>query len=278
MFEGPRESTPAEGPKRQRNRLRSIIVSVSFHLVLLVTLLCWYNPNDTGPAQGLKQKPSNQSDASPSKSKADSLAPISSAAQVPASEMEASLKTAISQAEELPPERQLSELEKKLRRLNTIASEDSVTETTEKLANTLGLNPGPTPADRPVEGEFDTSTAQIHDVKRVRSEKGSWLYRSILVDAEGRTQEIQLPQAEGEVSYQTFQQLKQFPMADGIYRQVVMPMLQNMLAAINEAEIEARELRKQKLNQESQFNQAAPAKQQTSESHASPSTSPSQAP
>mgnify|MGYP001283492342 CR=1 FL=1 len=116
-------------------------------------------------------------------------------------------------------------LEKNLNRLNDISSDVSVQDATQKIANTLGLAPGPLPAVGPVAGTFDTDTAQIYDVTRSRNKDGDWVYQSILVDAAGRTQKIDLPRAEGESSYSTFQQLKQFPIADSIYRQVVMPML-----------------------------------------------------
>ena len=40
-----------------------------------------------------------------------------------------------------------------------------------------------------------------------------------------------MTQAEGEAIYETFQQMKKFPVAAGIYRSVVMPMIQKTLEA-----------------------------------------------
>ena len=54
-------------------------------------------------------------------------------------------------------------------------------------------------------------------------------------------------------------------MADGIYRQLVMPMLQKMLNAMDAAEAQARELRKQEAQKESAFQESASQKKGTEE-------------
>jgi len=236
---------------RSGNRRRAITVSVVFHLALFVALLCWYIPNhsDTLIKQGKTATAPTGTQQTQQESKPD--LPLTLGDKVPASQIEASLKSAMKQAEGLSEERKLSELEKKLRRLSSISSPESVQDTTQKIASTLGLSPGPVPAAGSVEGVFDTTTAQIHEVTRSRDDNGDWLYHSILVDAAGRTENIELPSVEGEVTYNTFQQLKQFPLADGIYRQLVMPMLQSMLAAMDTAEAQSRELRRRQVQEDS---------------------------
>ena len=52
-----------------------------------------------------------------------------------------------------------------------------------------------------------------------------------MVDDSGREMEVPMTEAEGEGMYQTFQQMKKFPVAAGIYRKVVMPMIQKTLEA-----------------------------------------------
>ena len=105
---------------------------------------------------------------------------------------------------------------------------------------------GPVPNPIPPEGIFDISTAQIHDITRQQAADGKWTYQSVLVDKAGRTQSVELPSTEGEATYNTFQQLKKFPLAEGIYRKIVMPMLQNTLSAAAAAEEQARKVERQK--------------------------------
>ena len=252
MFDPDEKLSDLQGTSvRAFTRRHAILVSVLFHILLLVALLCWYVPNHSNSvlltgdetATGPKPRDANVQE--------EPSFPPTSGENVPANEIEASLRSAMKDAEALTDELQLSELEKNLNRLNDISSDVSVQDATQKIANTLGLAPGPLPAVGPVAGTFDTDTAQIYDVTRSRNKDGDWVYQSILVDAAGRTQKIDLPRAEGESSYSTFQQLKQFPIADSIYRQVVMPMLQNMLNAADVAEAQALELRKQKADEQS---------------------------
>lgn len=83
----------------------------------------------------------------------------------------------------------------------------------------------------PISGSFDTDTSQLQEVIRTQDESGRWQYESVLVDAEGRTMTVPMSAAEGETVYNTFESMKQFPMAEGIYRGVVMPLLQRMVKA-----------------------------------------------
>ena len=147
-------------------------------------------------------------------------------------------------------ERKLSELEKNLARLQAIATEESVREVTNLIAGSLDLDPGPLPAEQPPGGAFDPETAQLHDVARERRENGKWEYTSVLVDASGRTQTVTMSEAEGETAYRTFEQLKRYPMAEGIYRQLVMPMIQKMIRASELTERAAQQARQ--MQQESE--------------------------
>ena len=128
--------------------------------------------------------------------------------------------------------KKLSELEKNLKRLDRVSDAESVEQVTTTIADTLGLDTQtyqrkPTVA----EGPFDPSTAQIEDVTRTKSDDGTWVYESVLVDAEGRRQNVPMSESDGETTYEAFQQMKRFPMAEGIYRSVVMPLIQKTIAA-----------------------------------------------
>ena len=256
MFE-PDNASPTEtaNPSGDRNRRRSVLISVLFHVALLVGLLCWYIPHrSASPPSAAKQSVLSGSIGRGPVSTPRSL-PATSGEDIPAEQIKASLESAMDQTNGLSSEQKLSELEKNLRRLNSVSSPESIQDTTDKIAETLGLSSGPTPSSTPADGMFDTGTAQIHDVTRTRQENGSWAYHTVLVDNEGRTQNVELGEAEGEVTYNTFQQLKKFPMAEGIYRKLVMPMLQSVLDAADATQEQARRARQAQVAEQEQSSQ-----------------------
>jgi hypothetical protein len=88
---------------------------------------------------------------------------------------------------------------------------------------------------------FDADTAQMHDVRRERTSGGQWRYWLILLDAEGRTIEVEVPPVEGEQLYKTMQRIKAFPLAEKVYRQITMPLLDKMLNANSEQSTSGRQ-------------------------------------
>jgi len=56
-----------------------------------------------------------------------------------------------------------------------------------------------------------------------------------MIDADGNKSQVPLSESEGEVAFETFRKMKQFPMAEGLYRKLVMPMLQRLIQT-NESE------------------------------------------
>ena len=236
-----RTSAPPGSPTNYR---LAIVVSVLFHVVLIGVLLFWYLPTPKSSSDGNEVATNSSRDRGGSGELTPSATrppPPIAQPNVPAEQIEASIESQIRSVEALPDERKLSELEKNLSRLQGIASEESVGDVTETIANSLGLEPGAVPAAQTSDGAFDPETAQIHEVNRVRTESGQWKYTSVLVDAQGRTQTVPLSAAEGETVYRTFEQLKRYPMAEGIYRQLVMPMIQKMIQASELTEQAARE-------------------------------------
>ena len=228
-------------PKRNSITRRAIVVSILFHLALIAALLFWYVPLPTASKDGGVTQDADDSHLENARTDPTPAPPPAENPTVPKEQIEASIEAQIEAAESLPNERKLTELEKNLRRLESIASEDSVREVTATIAGSLGLEPGPQPAEKPPAGAFDPDTAQILEVNRVQGPGGQWQYTSLLVDAEGRTQEVPLTESEGESAYKTMQTLKQYPIADGIYRQLVMPMIQGMIEAREKTEQAARE-------------------------------------
>lgn len=239
-------------------RRRSIIISVIFHGVLLISLLCWYIPQRV-ESTNQKTLQSSSTNFDPPQPSVPPPLPPTPGSNVPAGQIEASLKSAMDQTRDLSNERKLTELEKNLERLDSISSAESVQKTTQKIAGVLGLSSGPRPKTQPIVGAFDINTAQIHDVTRSRDDNGNWRYQSVLVDAGGRTQQVELSDKNGEATFNTFQQLKKFPMANGIYRELVMPMLQKMLAAADASQAQVRKAKQQQAAaQESTTDQRTP--------------------
>ncbi len=239
-FEPEIDRTEAIPSKKSMTR-RAIVVSVLFHLALIAVLLFWYVPLPTA-STNVGEPPQTGDQRIETAPPDPTIAPpLAQNPEVPREQIEASIETQIEAAESLSDERKLTELEKNLGRLESIASEDSVREVTATIAGSLGLEPGPRPAEQPPAGAFDPDSAQILEVNRVQGPDGRWRYTSLLVDADGRTQEVPLTESEGESAYKTMQTLKQYPIADGIYRQLVMPMIQGMIEASEKAQQAARQ-------------------------------------
>jgi TolA-binding protein len=208
---------------------KAIILSVSAHVVLAVVLLVWYVPSRRSNSAVPTAQVGSATDASGGSSKPPQPEPL---LDVSPQQVQASIDSQIEQVEKLSDERMLSELEQNLKRLDSLADEESVKQVTTTIASSIGLDqdqyaPQATPAD----GPFDSKTAQLQDVTRTRTDAGVWEYESILVDDEGRTMEVPMTAAEGETVYNTFEQMKKYPIAEGIYRGVVMPLIQKMLEA-----------------------------------------------
>ena len=221
----------------RRVRRRAFVFSILFHSALLIALLFWYLPH-----RGVDDSPAVEHGSSGGgKDVAQqrySIPPVSNP-EVPADQMDASVQSMLDQINDLPDDQKLSELEKNLKRLNSISNAESVSQASQTIAKTLSLAPGAVPRSESPSGIFDSETAQIHDVIRERDGDTGWSYKSVLVDSAGRTQTVAMPPGEGETSYNTFQQLKNYPMAEGIYRQLVMAMLQKMIGAMDVAKQEA---------------------------------------
>ena len=79
-------------------------------------------------------------------------------------------------------------------------------------------------------GEFDHDTAELHDVQPAAA--GSrWLAlpRCALLDAEGRTLEVDVDPAAGEQLYVTLEKIKANPLLEQVYRQIAMPLFDQLL-------------------------------------------------
>jgi len=204
------------------------------HVFIAVVLLFIYLPgpeaNDSagGPVSDSQSgtHDSNSRDAR----RNPPVPPPAEVADIPAEQIEKSIEAQMEQVARLSDEEKLTELEKNLQRLESISDTESVQQMTTTIANTLGLDSQQyDPTKEAAEGSFDFDSAQLYDVTRQRGDDGQWQYESILVDSAGRKMNVPMGTGEGETMYSTFEQMKKYPLAEAIYRGVVMPMLQRMI-------------------------------------------------
>jgi hypothetical protein len=137
---------------------------------------------------------------------------------------------AAEEARQLNPDEQFDRLQALTGRLNDVSSQPSMQQLTGTLQQLLGT-PGRAekPAEMPVAGEFDFATAQPHEVKKENGADGTVRYVTVLVDAQGRQFVTYLDEDEGESLYRTMQLLKSNPLAEMIYRRLVMSMLDGII-------------------------------------------------
>ncbi|WP_254510140.1 hypothetical protein [Anatilimnocola floriformis] len=140
------------------------------------------------------------------------------------------LLESITSADQHSAEENQDRLKEMTGQLNQVATAESVEQVSAHLSKLLSTGArATTPSKEPVPGEFDTETAQLHDVRREMLADGTFKYIAILIDAAGRTQEAELPAAEGESAFKTFELIKQNPLLERVYRGVVMSLLDKML-------------------------------------------------
>ncbi len=206
-------------PKRPSRLQIAFVLSVVFHLLLLLGFYFWYVPS---------RNESDLSDASTEPNNA-TMVPVR---DVIAEHIEKSIEVQIEESESKTNEEKLSGLDKNLERLHRISDDATVDQVSAKIAATMGIDREQY-AEKPErpDGEFDVSSAQIESVKRTQDEKGNWNYEAVLVDQEGRKSVTPMNRDEGQTLYDAFEKIKQYPMAEGIYRQLVMPLIQKMLEA-----------------------------------------------
>lgn len=139
------------------------------------------------------------------------------------------IQRAIAESQQLSTEDQLERLEELSGRLNQVSSEKSIDALSNQFQKWLGTKPrASAPAAEVVAGEFDMSTAQIHDVRREDRDGGGFRYLAILVDAEGRQLETEMSEADGENLHRVMELIKRNPLLERVYRGIVMGLLDKM--------------------------------------------------
>ena len=150
--------------------------------------------------------------------------------QVTDNMVQARVDAAVAKAAGRSAPENLDRLDQMSQRLNQVSSPSSVGELAGVFQQFVGSKQR---AHQPVEpstpGEFDHGTAQFHDVKRYAKEPHGWRYVAVLLDAAGRTIEVDMDELEGERAYVTLERIKTNPLLEQVYRQILMPLLDKML-------------------------------------------------
>ncbi|MCC9599364.1 hypothetical protein LOC67_02245 [Stieleria sp. JC731] len=223
-------------------RQTAIGISVFVHAILLTVLLFWVVPkysapqdSDTVASGDFNRQTADAGAAAP----APQIKPLP-AAEASHDEIKKSLDQQLELAQRLPAEKKLSELEKNARRLQSIASNESIKQTAMVVAESFGVDTKQyDQVDKAVEGALDISTAQIANVTRRKAEGGGWEYTAELVDQAGHRSAVPLLASEGESLYDAFQMMEKYPMMKGVYRSVVMPVLQKLTATSESPPVDA---------------------------------------
>ena len=150
--------------------------------------------------------------------------------QMAESTLQEKMREKLADAQERSREENLSELDRRISQLNQMSSAESVDALSKHVGSVMGLKPrADVPAETQPVGEFDPESAQFHDVKRISQEDDTYAYTAILLDAAGRTTEIELTTDEGVTLYATMQKIRANPLLGRVYRSMVMPMVDQLL-------------------------------------------------
>jgi hypothetical protein len=126
-------------------------------------------------------------------------------------------------------EANLDQLAQLSERLAAVSSEATVDELAGTFGRLLDVKPRETKPRDDAAGTFDFSTAQPHDCRRIANDDGTFTYIAVMIDAQGRTQEVPLDAATGEQLYNTLQIVKSNPLLERVYRGTVMGILDKLL-------------------------------------------------
>ncbi len=233
------ETSPQEGSSHSLLS-KTLILTTPIYVLLLALLAyvpyrAWMNRWDPNPAEGVAQRekaaeepalsspdPKPQRPAQPPHDPNDGTT-------VSAEEVRVKLESIQKRVDQMDDQEKLETLDRVGNRLEQISSQESVTQMAGQMKEWLGTSKRASrPAEEPVEGEFDTSTGQIHELRRSKTDRGEE-YVAVLLDAQGRTLETPISQDVGRRLYPVFETIRKYPLLEGVYREVVMGLLDEVL-------------------------------------------------
>jgi hypothetical protein len=211
------------------------------HAVLLAILLAssfhpwWFDAWNARQSRTIYVSMADGQDSPDDKQEDPSVRIVTSPAEVTPEMVRQRLDEIVAEEEETDDEQSLDRLDQLSDRLNQLSDEDSVDAMADAMQSLLGTSPRAVhPAGEAAEGPFDFDTAQFHDVKRTPNDSGGYTYVTVLLDAGGRTIEVVLDPQEGERAFQTMQRIGANPLLDQVYRQIAMPLLDQILAGVKQ--------------------------------------------
>jgi len=219
---------------RNRNKNRVAIgLSIAFHVGLLAVLVFIYVPRRELANGEASAKESSHRAVSQPRNKTEADAKQADASKAIKESVRAHIETAASK----PSAEALAELDKKVRQLDQYVDDRTVDETANVVANSLGIERNQyQPKSAPIPGILDPNTAQILKIVQAHGETKGAAYIATMIDAEGHQAKVPMSESEGKVAYDAFQKMKNFPAVEGLYRQIVMPLLQKMVSSPKQAE------------------------------------------
>ena len=155
-----------------------------------------------------------------------SFASASVASADPSGGLRRLVHSRIRQASGRPSRETIRDLDRMTRRLETFVSPESLGEITRRLQSEFGpsaaLQVVARDADR---AEFDAESAHIQDAYR---DTTTQTYIAVLVDRAGQRLDVPLDDVQGERLAGLMRWMKSHPLVDGIYRNIVMGILDRM--------------------------------------------------
>jgi hypothetical protein len=126
-------------------------------------------------------------------------------------------------------EQNLQSLNELSERLTQVSSEKTVDELSGTIGRLVGSGPRESKPKENIDGPFDIASGQPHDCKKIEA-GGRVRYVMVMIDKAGRTQEVEMDEADGEQLYRTMQLIKSNPLLERVYRGVVMGIMDKLLA------------------------------------------------
>ncbi len=248
---------PDSGTNPSGPLLRGIAwrASIVFHAGLLGLLAVWYlpdrNPRPAVSDPDLKRqrqtlpdqvdRPVQQAQSQPSTEGLQTVKPEPppelsaikppSAATVPDQQIKQSLEAQIQVTKARSDQASLKDLDQNLQRLERVVQPQSLDQIVASVGRSMGLDTQLYAEKTPPQGsKFDPDTAQLVRVERQASTDGDWSYQALMVDQNGNRETVPLTPTEGAAAYEAFEKIRDIPMAGALYQQLVMPLLQQMVA------------------------------------------------
>lgn len=139
------------------------------------------------------------------------------------------LERSVDDANQLTLDEQLEALRRRSAELGRVSTVESIDDLAGRFSRLLGTPPrAEAPAAESPAGEFDFTTAQLHDVRKESRADGSVVYRTVLLDAAGRVMETEVDAATGEQLAKIFELIRGNPLLERVYRKIVMSLLDEL--------------------------------------------------